>query len=223
MNMINYNKMKDNNSNFLLESNNINKYININKYQYKNKYLDYNSNNCRSAGGIIIDPWNNINNFEKYNVLIIKQRISNNWGLPKGHCEYGENPENAAIREIKEETGIDFSKLIEGVDYLKIKIPDKNNYISNKKNIKKINFYMYVLLKRGTEIKKQKRDFKEIKDISWMNVIRLKKLSEKGLENFKCNRTLGYQSLNLLYQVCFHTYNILNERFFFYKNKYLIS
>ena len=71
---------------------------------------------------------------------------------------------------------------------------------------------MFVLLKRGNEIRKYKRDFKEIKDISWINIIRLKKLSEKGLESFKCNRTLGYQSLNLLYQDCFHTYHILNDR-----------
>ncbi len=30
-----------------------------------------------------------------------------NWGLPKGHVEGEETPEQAALREIKEETGLD--------------------------------------------------------------------------------------------------------------------
>jgi ADP-ribose pyrophosphatase YjhB (NUDIX family) len=29
-----------------------------------------------------------------------------NWGLPKGHVERGETPEQAALREVAEETGI---------------------------------------------------------------------------------------------------------------------
>ena len=30
-----------------------------------------------------------------------------NWGLPKGHVERGETPEQTALREVQEETGID--------------------------------------------------------------------------------------------------------------------
>lgn len=30
-----------------------------------------------------------------------------NWGLPKGHVERGESPAETAIREVREETGID--------------------------------------------------------------------------------------------------------------------
>lgn len=172
---------------------------NYNNYKYKS----------RSAGGIIIDPWNNINDCEKYNILIIKQRIGNNWGLPKGHCEEGEDLESGAIREIKEETGIDFDLLEEGIDYLKVNIPDINNSISNKKNIKRISFFIYVLLKKGNEIKKYRRDYKEIKDLSWINVIRLRKLADKNPPNFKCNRTLGNQTFNLLDEICAFTFKLL--------------
>jgi 8-oxo-dGTP pyrophosphatase MutT (NUDIX family) len=30
----------------------------------------------------------------------------NNWGFPKGHIEAGEQPETAALREVREETGL---------------------------------------------------------------------------------------------------------------------
>lgn len=36
------------------------------------------------------------------------------WGLPKGHIEKGENSEDAAIRETKEETGITKLRFISG-------------------------------------------------------------------------------------------------------------
>ena len=101
----------------------------------------------QSAGGIIIDPWNNIDNPNKYNILIIKQRHGNNWGLPKGHCESDETLEECAIREIREETGINIYKLTEGIDYLKIKTSDLNQPYYNKKVIKRIHFFVYLLLK----------------------------------------------------------------------------
>jgi 8-oxo-dGTP pyrophosphatase MutT (NUDIX family) len=38
-------------------------------------------------------------------VLLIRDPY-NNWGLPKGHIEGGETPEQAALREVEEETGL---------------------------------------------------------------------------------------------------------------------
>ena len=38
-------------------------------------------------------------------VLLIRDP-DNNWGLPKGHIEGGETPEQAAVREVEEETGL---------------------------------------------------------------------------------------------------------------------
>ena len=40
-------------------------------------------------------------------VLLQRRGDSNNWGVPGGAIEIGETPEMAAIREVKEETGLD--------------------------------------------------------------------------------------------------------------------
>jgi 8-oxo-dGTP pyrophosphatase MutT (NUDIX family) len=38
--------------------------------------------------------------------LLIRDSYGN-WGFPKGHLENGERPEDAALREVREETGLD--------------------------------------------------------------------------------------------------------------------
>lgn len=38
--------------------------------------------------------------------LLIRDSYGN-WGFPKGHLEHGERPEEAAVREVREETGLD--------------------------------------------------------------------------------------------------------------------
>lgn len=50
-----------------------------------------------SSGGVVI---------KDNKVLLLKKR-GNIWVLPKGHIEKGESLRQAAIREVKEETGID--------------------------------------------------------------------------------------------------------------------
>ncbi|MDP2921804.1 MAG: NUDIX domain-containing protein [Candidatus Omnitrophota bacterium] len=46
--------------------------------------------------------------------LVIYSRRNNIWGFPKGHIESGESEKDAAIREIKEETGLDNLRFVEG-------------------------------------------------------------------------------------------------------------
>lgn len=52
----------------------------------------------RSAGGLVYD--------EAGRALLIK-RGQQSYNLPKGHVESGETPEQAAVRELREETGYD--------------------------------------------------------------------------------------------------------------------
>ena len=72
-----------------------------------------------SAGGLVIDS-------SGTKGLLIgridardKSRERLLWSLPKGHIEEGESPEGAAIREVKEETGIDseISKSLGVIDF----------------------------------------------------------------------------------------------------------
>ena len=57
-----------------------------------------------SAGGLVVQPGAN----GTVGVLIARRtrRGTLEWVLPKGHIEHGETPQQAAIREVEEETGI---------------------------------------------------------------------------------------------------------------------
>ena len=57
-----------------------------------------------SAGGVVVGPGNKI--------LVVNQN-GNSWSLPKGHLDSGEDAEQAAVREIYEEAGIQDVKVIE--------------------------------------------------------------------------------------------------------------
>ena len=50
-----------------------------------------------SAGGVVVNP--------EGRVLVVSQ-YGTSWSLPKGHLEEGETPLEAALREIREETGV---------------------------------------------------------------------------------------------------------------------
>jgi 8-oxo-dGTP pyrophosphatase MutT (NUDIX family) len=51
----------------------------------------------RSAGGLVIDG---------RRILLISTQAGRRWQLPKGHIEEGETPQQAAVREVREETGV---------------------------------------------------------------------------------------------------------------------
>jgi 8-oxo-dGTP diphosphatase len=55
-----------------------------------------------SAGGVVYRP-----NGNSFDVALIYRTRHDDWSIPKGHIEAGESREQAALREIKEETGLD--------------------------------------------------------------------------------------------------------------------
>lgn len=62
-----------------------------------------------SAGGIIIKRGNN-----STKVLVTQHSGHHGWDFPKGHLESGETSQQAALREVEEETGIQ-AKILERV------------------------------------------------------------------------------------------------------------
>lgn len=54
------------------------------------------------AGGVV---WRKVNNQVQY-LLVRATRAPNEWVLPKGHVEPGETIQEAALREVREETGV---------------------------------------------------------------------------------------------------------------------
>jgi 8-oxo-dGTP pyrophosphatase MutT (NUDIX family) len=55
----------------------------------------------RSAGGVVVRSRDGV-----AHVLLIRDPYRN-WGLPKGHLEEGEDAAAAALREVREETGLE--------------------------------------------------------------------------------------------------------------------
>ena len=57
-----------------------------------------------SAGGVVFRP---AANGKSWDIVVVQRARHDDWSLPKGHIEAGETREQAAIREVKEETGLD--------------------------------------------------------------------------------------------------------------------
>lgn len=66
-----------------------------------------------------------------YFVLLVKQRRAKYWAFPKGHAEEGESDEDAARRELKEETGIERCMLLPEVRlYSRFRFPQDGKVVA---------------------------------------------------------------------------------------------
>lgn len=72
----------------------------------------------RSAGGVVLRP-----RADGVRVLLILDPYGR-WGLPKGHVEEGETLEDAALREVREETGLEEVELGRTVDTIDWRFED---------------------------------------------------------------------------------------------------
>src|SRR5436305_8975308 len=57
-----------------------------------------------SAGGVVFRAAPGAKDWE---IVAVQRARHGDWSLPKGHIEQGETQEQAALREVKEETGLD--------------------------------------------------------------------------------------------------------------------
>lgn len=66
-----------------------------------------------------------------YLVLLVKQRRAKYWAFPKGHAEEKETPEDAARRELKEETGVERCMLLPDVKlYSRYRFPQEGKVVA---------------------------------------------------------------------------------------------
>ncbi len=95
-----------------------------------------------SAGGIVVRPGTS----GDWDVLLIATHEGGRWSLPKGHVEPNESPEEAALREVREETGVEAEILapVDTIDYwYRWKCPEGTVLIH-----KRVTFYL-MRYKRG--------------------------------------------------------------------------
>ncbi len=124
-----------------------------------------------SAGGVL---------FRDGEVLLI-QNTSGVWTFPKGNIERGEKPADTALREVKEETGIE-GKI---VDYL-----GEVSYwyvFRGEKVFKKVYYYLMEYV-RG-----ERRVSWEVKDVAFFPIDRAKKLLK-----YKGDREIFQKALSRL-------------------------
>ena len=105
-----------------------------------------------SSGGVVFKKDKN-----KIRYLLIKDANSK-WTIPKGHIEEGENVSDAALREIREETGItnlQIARELEGTRYF---------FCRGKDLILKT---VYLFLIEAKSVEKLNPNKKEIKGAMW--------------------------------------------------------
>ncbi len=119
------------------------------------KNVEIENLNClyeKSCGAIIIHK-----SGDKHKVLLVKNHNGRYWSFPKGHVEKGETEEQTAIREIKEETGLD----VEIIDSFR----EVSDYCPFGKIKKRVVFFMAQTF--STDVKVQKE---EIDSYIWVDL-----------------------------------------------------
>lgn len=109
-----------------------------------------------SAGGLVV---------RGDEVLLIATAGGRRWQLPKGHLEAGELPAQAAVREVREETGVTGSIVaaLSGVDYTFLE--------RGKHRIRKHVDYFLLAYESGSEADFEPREVVAARWFSWSEAI----------------------------------------------------
>jgi len=120
----------------------------------------------KKSGGIIIKQENN-----SIYILLLYRSKENDWSFPKGHIESTEDVDRAALREIKEETGLDVAI---------IKELEPNKYF-NTRTGQEVVTYMYLLKPLSFDLK---NEFEEDK-LEWVKLSEVEdRLSYPNLKDY---------------------------------------
>lgn len=120
-----------------------------------------------SAGGVVYKKTN-----KGIKILLIKDSYGR-WTLPKGKIEKDETPEQAALREIGEETGLSKIKIIDKLD--------KINYYYRQKNQLIYKTVYHFLIEGDNE---QLAPNYEIQDAQWFDIDEgIKRIAYKNTKN----------------------------------------
>ena len=107
-----------------------------------------------SAGGIVLKKEKS-----EIKVLLVQHSKHRGWDFAKGHLEKGETNEQAAIREVEEETGVK-GKILEKAG--------KTQYFfsqDGEKILKTVNFFFMIFKAQGKATTAE-----EVMDEKWLNV-----------------------------------------------------
>jgi 8-oxo-dGTP pyrophosphatase MutT (NUDIX family) len=107
-----------------------------------------------SSGGAVIQ----VRNGAAY-VAMIATRGGTRWGLPKGAVSAGETSEAAALREVREETGLE-AEIIKPLDTIEYFFRAGDTLIR-----KKVDFYL--MMHTGGELQPQ---LSEVDDVEWVEL-----------------------------------------------------
>jgi 8-oxo-dGTP pyrophosphatase MutT (NUDIX family) len=80
--------------------------------------------------------------------LLVTAKHTDEWVLPKGHVESGESPEHAALREVREETGV--------VAQLRGRIPKKVIFVANGQRVIVV-FFLMEFLREDSGLENRKK------------------------------------------------------------------
>ena len=130
---------------------------------------------------------------DKKEILLQKRSANkrfnpNKWGLCAGHVDAYETIEEAALREIKEEVGLDVS-IEELIPYgeKEVTIKDSNSHITY--------FYYVKCNKKEDEFIIQEEELSKVK---WFNIDEIIMMIKEGKTSFKENKIKSFESLRNL-------------------------